>query len=128
MRVIEPGHVYAVQNIDGPGEQIIRFVRRRDASADKLAEEAWEEGILCQELFRVLIHRIQYLDSEAPHPVNVEATLALRKALTGFEARAAQRTIEKLPMPERAVVCSECQHMLCTHDAPKQFMSEGDGR
>lgn len=115
MKVIDPGHVYEVQNVDGDGTQTIRFVRRRDDEATMLPQDAREEGILTQELLRVCIDRTLYLHAEAPCPENVIIVNSLCTALREYEARAARRTIEKHPMPERMDVCEECQHALCTH-------------
>jgi hypothetical protein len=115
MRIEDPGHIYFVQNVDGSGEQRIRFVRRRDSNAELLKTDSREEGILAQELVRVLIDRTLYLNAEAPCVENVSIVNDLRNVLVNFEARAARRTIEKKSMPERATVCRTCQHILCDH-------------
>lgn len=115
MRVIEPGHVYELRNVDGDGTQTVRFVRRRDDEAALLPEGRREEGVLTQELLRVAIDRTLYLNAEAPCPENVEIVDALRRCLALYETRAARRTIEKQPMIERTDVCEVCQHVLCTH-------------
>lgn len=115
MKVVEPGHVYELQNVDGDGTQTIRFVRRRDDEALVLTEDKRSEGVLFQEVTRVLIDRINYLNAEAPCPENVEIMEALRRVIQLGEVRAARRTIEKHPMVERADVCEICQHILCTH-------------
>jgi hypothetical protein len=115
MRVVDPGHIYEVQNVDGDGVQRIMFVRRRNDEATILPQAEREEGILTQELLRVCIDRTLYLNAEAPCPENVTIVNALRQALKEYESRAARRTIEKHPMIERMDVCEECQHALCTH-------------
>lgn len=113
MKIVEPGHTYAVTNVDGPGHQIIRFVKRRDSRAELLGEEEREEGIQSQELLRVLIDRTIYLHAEQPWPENVEVVKHLRKALSLYESRAARRHIEKLSMIERHEPCEDCGHLLC---------------
>jgi hypothetical protein len=115
MRVIEAGHVYEVQDVDGIGVQEIRFVRRRDDEGVLLPSEERQQGILTQELLRVCIDRTLYLNAEAPCPENVVIIDSLRRALVEFESRAARRTIEKQPMIERTNVCEICQHVFCTH-------------
>lgn len=115
MLVVEEGHVYEVHNVDGDGTQRIEFVRRRDGEARLLSLEHRSEGILSQELIRVLINRTLYLNAEAPCNENVVILDALRTALRAYESRAARRTIEKQPMPERSPVCPICHHMLCDH-------------
>lgn len=113
MRIIESGHVYEVENADGPGTQRIEFVRRRDDLGEPTNQR--RPGILTQELLRVCIDRTLYLYAEAPCDEDTEIIEALRVALTRYETRAARRTIEKLSKPEDADVCPVCQHMLCQH-------------
>lgn len=115
MYVVEPGHVYEAENVDGDGVQRIQFVRRRDEDATLLPEDEREEGILTQELLRIAIDRTLYLNDEAPCVENVEIIASLRKALSLYEARAARRTIEKHGMIERVEMCDICQHVLCGH-------------
>lgn len=120
MRIIEPGHVYALENVDGEGdsEQHIQFVRRRDDRGELLHEDSRQPGILTQELLRVAIDRTLYLYAEAPCDEDTEIIEHLRAAFTLFESRAARRTIEKLVKPEEADVCAICQHILCGHYKP----------
>lgn len=115
MRVVEAGHVYELQNVDGPHSQVVRFVRRRDDEAALLPEDQRSEGVLFQEVTRMLLDRINYLNAEAPCAENVEITECLRRVIQLGEVRAARRTIEKYPMVERVDVCEICQHVLCTH-------------
>lgn len=113
MRIIEPGHVYEVDNADGPGVQRVEFVRRRDAVGEPTEQR--RPGILTQELLRVCIDRTLYLYAESPCAEDTEIIEALRLALTRYETRAARRTIEKLSKPEEADVCPVCHHILCQH-------------
>lgn len=124
MRIQEPGHVYFVANVDGPGEQRIVFVRRRGANAELLPEIERERGILSQELVRVLVDRVRYLNDEDPCAEDVAIIGHLRDVLRLFEARAARRTIEKLAMPEVAEACPICHHLLCAHRHPERFSHE----
>lgn len=123
MKVIEPGHIYEVRNVDGDGVQRITFVRRRrdDGQMIGFLEEGHYEGILLQELVRVMIHRTLYLNAEAPCSEDVEAVVLLRRVLVLFEGRAARRSIEKLPMPEIMDVCARCHHILCRCDEPSRL-------
>lgn len=114
MKCLEPGHVYEVANVDGPGVQHIVFVRRRDARGE-LLDARRMPGILSQELLRVLIDRVRFLNDEDPCVEDVEIIHHLRGCLRLFEARAARRTIEKMPMPELVDGCPVCHHLLCSH-------------
>jgi hypothetical protein len=115
MRVIEPGHIYALANVDGSDEQMIRFVRRRDELGEKLDGSRRTPGVLTQELLRVAIDRTLYLYAEAPCDEDTTILEHLRAALTLYESRAARRTIEQLAKPESAHTCGICGHILCGH-------------
>lgn len=115
MKVIEAGHVYEVEHVDGDKTQAITFVRRRGADGELLLPEDRHEGILAQELLRVLIDRVLYLYAERPCDEDTRIVEHLRSALVQFEARASRRTIEKLAMPEKAEPCPYCHHLLCAH-------------
>lgn len=115
MRVLVPGHVYELSNVDGEGVQQITFVQRRDSAGEPLPAEQRREGILTQELLRVAIDRTLYLYAEAPCDEDTEVVEALRLALVRYETRAARRTVERLAQPERAVACAVCGHLLCRH-------------
>lgn len=125
MRVREAGHRYEIQNVDGQGRQEIVFVRRRDNAGRPLAKPEGHEGILSQELLRVLIDRTLYLDAEVPCAENVEVVSKLRECLRLYESRAARRTIEKMPMPERSDACLICHHLLCDHRHPERLVHGG---
>lgn len=129
MRIVEPGHVYSIADVDVPvGEdphrQVLYFVRRRSHDGALLPEAEREPGILSQELLRVLIDRVRYLNDEDPCAEDVEILLRLRAALVLFESRAARRTIEKLSMPETADACPVCHHLLCAHRHPERLDHE----
>lgn len=115
MNVRDAGHIYEVENSDGPGFQEIRFVRRRDGVGELLDHAQREPGILSQELLRVLIDRTLYLFAEAPCDEDTVIVEKLRDCLRLYESRAARRHIEKLSKPEKAPVCPTCGHMLCGH-------------
>jgi hypothetical protein len=113
MKIIEPGHIYKVENVDGHGTQIIKFVRRRDDNADVLPPDQRREGIQSQELLRVLIDRTIYLHNENPWHENVQVIQMLRECLRLYDSRAARASLKKLNMPEKHKPCNECGHILC---------------
>lgn len=117
MRIIDPGHIYALDNVDAPinggSQQHIYFVRRRGTNGESLPEKARQGGILTQELLRVCIDRTLYLYAEAPCDEDTEIIEHLRSALVLYETRAARRRIERLSRPELAEPCSVCGHVLC---------------
>lgn len=88
VRVIYPGHCYALQNLKDFGEQELQF--RQDPP---LHPEV--HGTSCQEVLRALVDRVEVLDREVPWVGNAEIVHHLRMALAGFEARALYRKVEK---------------------------------
>jgi hypothetical protein len=116
MLVVEKGHIYEVDNIDledgGERTQTITFVRR-------IPEAKAHEGTLMQELLRVLINRIHFLNEQVPHESNVRVVRNLRECLVLMEARAAQRKIEALVYPEQEPACQTCGHIFC-HCGPEE--------
>jgi len=91
MKVIDKGHKYSLDTLDGETEVIITFVKRLivEGRTDSYP------GTICQEVLRVLIDRVNVLNSELPHIVNEEIIQHLRMALVLFECRALERKVEK---------------------------------
>lgn len=88
MRIVDPGHVYALDSLDGEYQQSVRFVKRFRGNLN-------HPGTVNQELLRVLIDRVQFLDAEKPWPLNEQILYHLRMALVLHEARAIIRKTEK---------------------------------
>lgn len=103
------GHLYELAHLDGNGTQQIQFVDR-DHGRDC-------EGTFNQELLRVLIDRVQFLDGEKSWPLNSEILHHLRMALVLHEARALCRKTEKGNiMPETLAVGGD-GHFICESSA-----------
>ena len=113
MKIIIPGHVYELQNVDGDGTQILKFVQRRDHNGELLPVENRVEGLQTQEVLRCLIDRTLYLNAEQAWHENIIAVNHMRGALRVYEVRAAHRHLDKLGMPERAPYCKHCGHIFC---------------
>jgi len=95
MRVEDPGHRYSVFSLDGKGRQVIQFVKRFRGSENR-------PGTINQELLRVLIDRVQFLDAEIRWTGNDDILQHLRMALVLHESRALFRKVEKGElMPEK---------------------------
>jgi hypothetical protein len=90
MRIIDPGHRYALANLETGGETIIQFFK--DA---RLHNGDGYAGPSCQEYLRAIIDRVQELNREKPDPENALIIYDLRHAIAGFEARAMRRHVEK---------------------------------
>jgi hypothetical protein len=88
MKVVEPGHAYDLDHLDGSGTTRIQFVSRPPLHASV-------EGVTNQEVIRALIDRVKVLDAEVPWSGNAQILHHLRMALALHEARAMLRHVEK---------------------------------
>lgn len=86
MKVIVPGHLYELDHLDGENTHQLQFVDRGHGCD--------QEGTFNQEVIRVLIDRVKFLDSEKPWPLNKNILGHLRMALALHEARAMCRKVE----------------------------------
>lgn len=97
MKIIEEWHKYELDHLDWNWKTIIQFVNRWHSNDC--------EWINNQELIRVLIDRIKFLDNEKPWKWNNEIIKHLRKSFILHESRALERKVEKEEMePENISV------------------------
>lgn len=105
MEVLIPGHRYSAAHLDGNGVEIIQFVDRGHGNDT--------EGTTCQELIKILIDRVKFLDGEVPSIFNEEILHHARMMLIHFEARALCRKVEKKKLlPEELAFSDEDMHIL----------------
>jgi hypothetical protein len=119
MKVLDPGHEYTVDNIDG-GEgscSYLRFVKRE---GDQYPGNVGHyPGTNIQEVCRVLIDRIKYLDGQIPCVENLRALDSLRHVIYLMERRAAFRHHRSLSEEgvfwniETKPTCKVCGHIEC---------------
>ena len=88
MKVIEVAHRYKLCNKIS-GEQELVFFK------DLPESEPGHDGVLCQEVVRVLLDRVHQLHIQDPCHENVEIVQRLRDILVLFETRAVRRMLEK---------------------------------
>jgi hypothetical protein len=87
MKIIEPGHVYELNSLDGDTPETLTFVNR---------EEGQEHpGTQTQEVIRALIDRTMHCDNCKRWAGNDKIIHHLRMALALHEARAIERKAEK---------------------------------
>jgi len=124
MKVHDPGHSYLVNKLAGTkesattevGVDLISFVKREGEGYP--GNVGHHDGTNCQELIRVLIDRLQYLDNQIMDPANIHAIECLRTALLDLEMRAARRHGLRLPRSisreiELLPTCLHCGHIVC---------------
>lgn len=89
MNVLDPGHAYDLQHLEGDGAERLVFEKRNSGALDRGTDQY--HGTYSQEVIRVLIDRTKYLDSVLPDESNVEIIKHLRAALYWYEFRAYRR-------------------------------------
>ena len=126
MKVLDPGHCYHV-NIYDLGKGIHSDLLRRCIETIQFMKREGENypgnvgrypGTNCQELIRVVIDRLKYVDNQIMDPANIHAIYSLRTALHDLEIRAARRHGLKLPAfkfeeIENLPTCLHCGHIVC---------------
>jgi hypothetical protein len=112
MRVLDPGHRYALANLEGGGETELQFFKDPKLHGGKGAA-----GPSCQEVLRAVIARVKELDREKFDVENAGIIYDLRHAIAGFEARAIRRRVEKEGL--------EIEHVPVAADGHLRFV-EGD--
>ncbi len=109
MEVIEKGHKYRLQSIDGELNQELTFVKRFRGTEN-------HAGTQTQDVLRCLIDRTVTLDAEKPWEGNKEILMHLRMALVLHESRALSRKVEKgLIEPEKILTDKEDGHFKLHH-------------
>lgn len=102
MKVIEKGHIYEFNNLDGETEQPNRiiFVNREEGTE--------HPGTQTQDVIRALIDRTQHCDNCLRWEGNDQIIHHLRMALVLHEARALERKTEKgIIKPEQIQVSGD---------------------
>ena len=122
MEVLDPGHNYRVDIYDNYAKDLDRIeiiFMKREGDSYPGNKGTWP-GTNCQELIRVLIDRIKYLDNQIPCDENKYILTDLRRALCNFETRAAIRhkfaeneINFKTENIENEPHCLTCGHILC---------------
>ena len=122
MKVLDPGHYYRIDNYDdnsGKVEQDIAFMKRIGEGYPGNKGTPYS-GTNCQELLRVIIDRVHYLDGQYKHKNNKAIIRKLRESLWLFEDRAAERhgfashDFDFRPEDiELAPTCKVCGHVIC---------------
>ncbi len=116
MRIIDPGHQYALAHLDGASEELLTFVKREGDGYPGNA--GTHPGTNLQETIRACMDRLRYLDKQIHHVCNNDALEALRDVLWALETRAAERHGRTLNPALYAAIefeptCATCGHVDC---------------
>jgi hypothetical protein len=120
MRVLDPGHAYELVNLDDPRDEVppnrLLFVKREGSGyPGNIGHHA---GTNLQEVLRVLIDRVKYLEGQISDASNGMVIKNLRECILLLELRAAERHGRVLPNTrldiENEPVCRACGHIACS--------------
>lgn len=117
MKIIDPGHEYLLEGVgEGARPQHITFVKNEGEKYP--GNIGFHSGILTQELLRVCLDRIAYLNSQGSCMETELALSAIRQALAWFEVRAARCRGthiegEHADALDNAMTCPVCGHNQC---------------
>jgi hypothetical protein len=119
MRILDPGHLFALANIDYKlafiDEQALRFVKREGLGYP--GNVGYYPGTTLQEVYRACIARHKYLNKQEQHFCNTQNIQYLRSCIIGLEIRAAERHHRPTPEMhgeiENISCCPKCLHIGC---------------
>lgn len=115
MRIIDQGHLYQLDHLDGDEYELLRFVKREGENYP--GNVGHYEGTNIQEVLRALIHRIKYLDRQMHDDRNMHILHNLRHCIFLLESRAAERhnrILSQTNLPiEMLPYCKRCGHIEC---------------
>jgi hypothetical protein len=124
LRVVDPGHVYRLQVLDGgeqQTEQTLTFVKREGAKYP--GNVGHHPGTNLQEVLRACLDRLQYLDTQIPCAENKFAQEGIKTAIMMLESRAANRHERTRPLMSTAIygkTCVKCGHVGCNGECHAQ--------
>lgn len=132
MKVVDAGHDYELDSYDGGAPVRLTFVKREGDGYP--LNVGHHPGTNCQEVIRVLIARVKYLQKQIPCDENERIITDLRSCLWAFESRAAKRHERASVFPwqenyqtvavEDQPTCRTCGHIGCdgaSHRTPENL-------
>lgn len=115
MRVLDSGHHYDLDVLDGDSTVRLVFVKREGTKYP--GNTTHYSGTTSQEVLRALIDRTKYVNNQWPCPESESAIGLLEATLVLFELRAARlhgRTLEySVDDIVNGKTCSKCLHIGC---------------
>jgi hypothetical protein len=124
MKVLDAGHEYLLEPIDGGEPQRLVFVKREGTNYP--GNSGSHSGILTQEVLRACLDRAVYMNGQASCAETDIIIASLRTAIFAFEVRAAKCRetnihLAHLSEIDAALTCPVCGHNQCDisrHDRP----------
>ncbi len=128
MKVIDPGHVYELESLDGEFPQTLTFVKREGPKFP--GNVGHHPGTTLQDVLRALLDRMHYLQNQIPCEENHQVITDLEDAIYVLEARAAARhgrSLEGIAYTDVVngnAKCPVCGHIGCTGNCHAQTESQ----
>ena len=93
MRVIREGHQYVLDGFEQPveGSQYLQFIEKEPIKVDSAELRTVNDGTTNEEVFKVLIDRMQYLQAKFPCRENAIVITNLEESLMWLEKRTRDR-------------------------------------
>jgi hypothetical protein len=119
VKIIDPGHEYTLDSLDGEQENRLVFVKREGEKYP--GNVGAHPGTTCQEVLRALIDRLKYVNGQIASHETQLAICDLENAIYRLEKRAALRhgrSAKFEDIPFKTIVlgwckCSQCGHVGC---------------
>lgn len=99
MKALIPGHRYQLDSFEGESPQVLQFIQKEQVGAEL---QTVVDGTSNEEVIKMLIDRLQYLQEKLPSPENNQAINKLYEALFYLEHRTKdrkERGVEGTPLP-----------------------------
>lgn len=116
MKIIQPGHIYLLDHLDGEGKSVLTFVKRIGEKYPYNQLPAYE-GTTIQEVLRALINRVMYVNHQHSAQENLDVIDRLRMCIVRLELRAARVGEYKISTNridiENEETCKQHLHIQC---------------
>lgn len=114
MKVVDPGHSYLLDSLDGGNPIPLIFVKREGPKYP--GNRTHHPGTNMQEVMRALIERCQYVYNQIPNRETEFVIENLRICIIELERRAADRHGRELEVRgaiDKMPTCKKCGHIGC---------------
>ena len=91
MQVITTGHKYALANFEGGIEQVLQFIEKVPTAEGSKELRTVNDGTTNEEVLKVLIDRLQYLNGKFPCRENAIVITKLEESLMWLNKRTSDR-------------------------------------
>lgn len=119
MRILDPGHEYLLEALDGGPPQHLEFVKREGENYP--GNTGAHPGVLTQEVLRACLNRALYMNAQSSCAETDIIIASLRTAIFAFEVRAARCretsiNLRHLSQIDSEATCDICGHNQCNED------------